>query len=124
MKEAISTNKAPGAIGPYSQAIKSGDTLYVSGQIPVNPETGEIKDTIEEQAKQSLENLKNILAANGMTTDNVVKTTVFITDLNDFAKVNEIYASFFKSPFPARSCIEISKIPKGCKIEIECIAVK
>ncbi|MCR5353931.1 MAG: RidA family protein [Clostridiales bacterium] len=124
MKEAISTNKAPGAIGPYSQAIKSGDTLYVSGQIPVNPETGEIKDTIEEQAKQSLENLKNILAANGMTTDNVVKTTVFITDLNDFAKVNEIYATFFNAPFPARSCIEISKIPKGCKIEIECIAVK
>ncbi|MBP5244962.1 MAG: RidA family protein [Clostridia bacterium] len=124
MKEAVSTNKAPGAIGPYSQAIKSGDVLYVSGQIPVNPETGEIAGTIEEQATQSLTNLKNILEANGMTTDNVVKTTVFITDLNDFAKVNEIYAKFFNAPFPARSCIEISKIPKGCKIEIECIAVK
>ena len=124
MKEAISTNKAPGAIGPYSQAIKAGDALYVSGQIPVNPETGAIGETIEEQAAQSLTNLKNILEANGMTTDNVVKTTVFITDLNDFAKVNEIYAKFFYAPFPARSCIEISKIPQGCKIEIECIAVK
>lgn len=124
MKNAISTNKAPAAIGPYSQAIDTGATLYVSGQIPVDPATGLISDNIEDQAKQSLTNIKNILAEAGLTMDNVVKTTVFITDLNDFATVNKVYETFFNSPFPARSCIEISAIPKGCKIEIECIAVK
>ena len=122
MKQAISTDKAPAAIGPYSQGIVAGSTLYISGQIPVDPATGKISDSIEDQAKQSLTNISQILAAYGLTMNNVVKTTVFLTDLNDFAAVNTIYAEFFEEPYPARSCVEISKIPKGCKIEIECIA--
>ena len=124
MKTVISTDKAPAAIGPYSQAIVYGDMLFTSGQIPVDPATGEIPETVEEQAAQSLANIRNILAENGMTMSNVIKTTVFLQDLADFAAVNAVYAEHFEEPFPARSCVQVAGIPKGCKIEIECIAVK
>ncbi len=120
----ISTDKAPAAIGPYSQALVCGDMVFVSGQIPVNPATGEIPETIEEQTAQSLSNIKNILAENGMTMSNVIKTSVFLEDLNDFAAMNEVYAENFSKPFPARSCVQVAAIPKGCKVEIECIAMK
>ena len=124
MIKRISTNKAPSAIGPYSQALDTGNMLFISGQIPVDPESGEMPGSVEEQAKQVLSNIKNILAEAGLTTANVVKTTVFLTDLGDFAAVNEIYASFFAEPYPARSCVQVAALPKGAKIEIETIAVK
>ena len=98
--------------------------VFVSGQIPVNPETGAIPEDVEAQAVQSLTNLKNVLAAAGLGMENVVKTVVFLADLADFAVVNKIYESFFKAPFPARSCVQVAAIPKGCKLEIECIAVR
>ncbi len=120
----ISTDKSPAAIGPYSQALNSGNIIFVSGQIPINPETGAMADTIEEQTIQSLKNVENILKAAGLSMKNVIKTSVFLSDLNDFAKVNEIYATFFTSPFPARSCVQVAAIPKGAKVEIECIAIK
>ncbi len=120
----LSTDKAPAAIGPYSQGIVNGDIVFVSGQIPVDPQTGNIAETIEEQTAQSLSNIANILAENGMTMANVIKTSVFLSDLNDFAKMNEVYASRFQEPFPARSCVQVAAIPKGCRVEIECIAVK
>ena len=122
MKEVISTKNAPGAIGPYSQGIKIGNLIFTSGQIPLNPATGEMPESIEEQTKQALENVKGILEASGTNMENVVKTTVFLTDLNDFTKMNEVYATFFEGEKPARSAIEISKLPKGAKIEIEVIA--
>ena len=122
MKEVISTKNAPGAIGPYSQGIKIGNLVFTSGQIPLNPATGEMPETIEEQTKQALENVKGILEASGTSMENVVKTTVFLTDLNDFTKMNEVYATFFEGEKPARSAIEISKLPKDAKIEIEVIA--
>lgn len=120
----ISTDKSPAAIGPYSQALNSGNIVFVSGQIPINPETGTMADTIEEQATQSLKNVENILKAAGLSMKNVIKTSVFLSDLNDFVKVNEIYAKFFTEPFPARSCVQVAAIPKGAKVEIECIAIK
>ena len=120
----ISTDKSPAAIGPYSQALNSGNIVFVSGQIPINPETGAMADTIEEQTTQSLKNVENILKAAGLSMKNVIKTSVFLSDLNDFAKVNEIYATFFTSPFPARSCVQVAAIPKGAKVEIECMAIK
>ena len=120
----LSTEKAPAAIGPYSQGLVNGDIVFVSGQIPVDPQTGKIAETIEEQTAQSLSNIANILAENGMTMGNVIKTSVFLADLADFAKMNEVYASRFQEPFPARSCVQVAAIPKGCKVEIECIAVK
>lgn len=120
----LSTDKAPAAIGPYSQGIVNGDIVFVSGQIPVDPQTGNIAETIEEQTAQSLSNIANILAENGMTMANVIKTSVFLSDLNDFAEMNEVYASRFQEPFPARSCVQVAAIPKGCRVEIECIAVK
>ena len=120
----LSTDKAPAAIGPYSQALVSGGTVFVSGQIPVDPSTGMIAETIAEQTAQSLSNIENILAENGMTMENVIKTSVFLSDLSDFAAMNEVYASRFKAPYPERSCVEVAAIPKGCKVEIECIAVK
>jgi len=122
--KSVSTEKAPAAIGPYSQAIDTGETVYVSGQIPVNPETGEIPESIEDQAAQSFTNLRNILESAGLSIGNVAKTTVFITDMNDFAKVNEVYSEFFKEPYPARSCVQVSALPKGVRIETECIAVR
>ncbi|ABN53997.1 MAG TPA: RidA family protein [Hungateiclostridium thermocellum] len=123
--EVVKTNKAPEAIGPYSQAIVTGSFVYTSGQIPINPQTGEVVDGgIEEQAKQVLENLKNVLEAAGSSLNKVVKTTVFIKDMDSFAKVNEVYAKYFSEPYPARSCVEVSKLPKGVLIEIEAVAIK
>ncbi len=120
----INTDKAPAAIGPYSQALDMGSMVFVSGQIPVDPATGAMPESIEEQTAQSLSNLKNILAQAGLSTANVIKTTVFITDMNDFAAVNGVYSQHFSSPFPARSCVQVAALPKGARIEIECIAVK
>lgn len=124
MKEALSTANAPSAIGPYSQAIVAGNTVYVSGQIPVDPATGLIPEGIEAQTAQALKNVTAILAENGMTLDNVVKTTVFLADLNDFVPMNGVYSQFFTQPYPARSAVQVAKLPKGAPIEIECIAVK
>jgi 2-iminobutanoate/2-iminopropanoate deaminase len=120
----IRTNKAPAAIGPYSQALDLGTMVFLSGQIPLNPETGEMPPTIEEQTTQSLSNVKHILKEAGLSMAHVVKTTVFLADLNDFAAMNGIYESFFEKPFPARSCVQVAAIPKGAKVEIECIAVR
>lgn len=120
----INTLNAPGAIGPYSQAIEVGNTVYVSGQIPVNPTDGTIAATVEEQAHQVLKNMGGILEAAGLDYANVVKTTVFLTDLSAFNTVNTVYAEYFAKPYPARSCIEVSALPKGVLLEVECIAVK
>ncbi len=119
----ISTPNAPAAIGPYSQGLTAGNLTFISGQIPVNPATGTMPETIEEQATQALTNLKNVLAAAGLSMNNAIKTVVFLADLNDFPVVNRIYESFFSAPYPARSCVQVAGIPKGAKIEIECIAV-
>lgn len=118
----VSTSNAPAAIGPYSQALDLGDLVFVSGQIPVNPATGLMADTVEEQAAQSLANIKAILAEVGLTMANVVKTVIFLADINDFAAVNQVYAQAFSEPYPARSCVQVAAIPKGAKLEIECIA--
>lgn len=120
----ISTQNAPAAIGPYSQALDLGGMVFVSGQIPVDPATGAIPEDVQDQARQSLANLKAILAEAGLTMADVVKTVVFLADLDDFAAVNEVYAQAFAQPFPARSCVQVAGIPKGAKVEIECIAVR
>jgi 2-iminobutanoate/2-iminopropanoate deaminase len=120
----ISTPHAPAAIGPYSQALRSGNMVFVSGQIPVDPATGAMADTIEEQAKQALTNLKNVLQAAGLRMDQVIKTTVFLADLKDFPTVNAVYESFLRAPYPARSCVQVAGIPKGAGVEIECIAIE
>ena len=122
--EAISTKNAPAAIGPYSQALDMGCMVFVSGQIPVDPATGAMAEDVRAQAAQSLTNIKSILAEAGVGMDDVIKTTVFLADLGDFAAVNEVYASFFSEPYPARSCVQVAAIPKGAKLEIECIAAK
>ena len=125
MVSAIVTNAAPAAIGPYSQGIAFGNMVYTSGQIPVNPADGSIPATIEAQTAQSLNNVKAVLEAAGATMADVVKTTVFIQDMGSFAKINEVYATYFTGPvLPARSCVEVAKLPKGVLIEIEAIAVK
>lgn len=125
MKTAISTTQAPAAIGPYSQAIEANGTIYVSGQLPINPATGEFAEGgIKELTAQSLTNIKNILAEAGLTMANVVKTSVFLADMADFAEMNEVYAQFFSAPFPARSAVAVKTLPKGARIEFECIAVK
>ncbi|MBQ7037299.1 MAG: RidA family protein [Clostridia bacterium] len=121
MKE-IKTNNAPSAIGPYSQAIVTKNMVFTSGQIPVNPSTGEIPDGIEAQANQVFTNLKNLLEASGTSIDKVVKTTVFIQNMKDFAIVNAVYDTYFKEPYPARSCVEVSRLPKDVLIEVEAIA--
>ena len=120
----ISTEKAPGSIGPYSQGYTVGGLVFTSGQIPVDPATGTMADTVEQQAAQSLANLKAILAEAGLSMNNVVKTVIFLADINDFAAVNAEYAKAFAEPFPARSCVQVAAIPKGAKLEIECIAVR
>ena len=121
----ISTPNAPAAIGPYSQAIDLGDTIFTSGIIPVVPSTGEIAgDTVEEQTEQALTNLKHLLEDAGSSIEHVVKTTVFIKDMNDFGKINEIYAKYFTGILPARSCVEVARLPKDVKLEIEAIAIK
>lgn len=122
MKKQIATIKAPGAIGPYSQAIDTGSLVFISGQIPVNPETGEIAGDIKSQTAQSLANVKAILAEAGLTVDNVVKTTVFLSDMANFVPMNEVYAEVFTAPFPARSAIAVKELPKQVLVEIEVIA--
>lgn len=124
MKTVISTNQAPAAIGPYSQAIEVNGIVYTSGQIPVNPATGEIPEGINAQAEQVMKNVKNLLEAAGTSLDKVIKTTVFIKDMNDFTAINEIYASYFTGDCPARSCVEVARLPKDVLIEMEAIAVK
>lgn len=124
MKKQISTDNAPGAIGPYSQAIDTGSFIFISGQIPVNPLTGEIPSGIKEQTAQSIANIKAILAEAGLSIDNVVKTTVFLADINDFADMNTVYADNFTAPFPARSAIAVRTLPKNVSVEIEVIALR
>ena len=121
MKE-IKTNNAPSAIGPYSQAIVTNNMVFTSGQIPVNPATGEIPDKIEEQANQVFTNLKNLLEASGSSINNVIKTTVFIQKMEDFATINKIYETYFTEPYPARSCVEVARLPNDVLIEVEAIA--
>ena len=124
MKTVISTSKAPAAIGPYSQAIKSGDTLYLSGQIGMDPATGELVSAdVKEQAAQALANMKAILAEAGATPANVSQVTVFIVDMADFQAVNAVYAETFGSEPPARSCVAVAALPKGARVEIEATAV-
>ncbi len=119
----ISTTKAPAAIGPYSQAIKVGNLVYTSGQIPIDPQTGSIVEGgIKEQTRQSLTNVKAILEEAGLMMANVVKTTVFMADMNDFAEMNAVYAEFFSEPYPARSAVAVKTLPKGALIEIEVVA--
>lgn len=124
MKVKIESGNAPKTIGPYSQAVLVDDTLYVSGNIPVNAATGDVADGIVNQSKQVFENMKAVLNEAGMGFENVVKTTAFLTDLSNFATFNEIYASYFVAPYPARSCVEVSKLPKNVLVEVECIAKK
>ena len=123
MKKIISTTKAPSAIGPYSQAIQVGNLIYTSGQIPINPATGSfVEGGIKEQTRQSLLNVKAILEEAGLTMGNVVKTTVFMADMNDFADMNAVYAEFFAEPYPARSAVAVKTLPKGALVEIEVVA--
>lgn len=125
MKKIVATEKAPGAIGPYSQAVEAGNIIYVSGQLPINPASGQFAgETIEEQTRQSLTNMKNILESSGYSVDGVVKTTVFLKDIADFAAMNGVYAQFFAKDCPARSAFQVANLPKDAKIEIEAIAVK
>lgn len=122
MKKVISTSQAPAAIGPYSQAIKVGNLLFASGQIPISPATGSIvSGDIKEQTRQALNNIKAIFEEAGLTINDVVKTTVFLTNMEDFTDMNAIYAEFFSEPYPARSAVAVKKLPKGALIEIEAI---
>lgn len=124
MKTIISTAKAPAAIGPYSQAVLVNGILFTSGVIPIDPETNTlVQGDVEVQARQAIGNLKNLIEASGSAMDKVVKTTVFIKNMNDFGKINDIYKEFFTNDFPARSCVEVARLPKDVLIEIEAIAV-
>ena len=124
MTTIISTPKAPAAIGPYSQAVLVNGMLFTSGVIPIDPETNTlVQGDVEAQARQAIGNLKNLIEASGSSMEKVVKTTVFIKDMNDFGKINDIYKEFFTSDFPARSCVEVARLPKDVLIEIEAIAV-
>lgn len=123
--KAVSTTKAPGAIGPYSQAIQVGDMVFTSGQIPIDPTTGAFPDGgIQAQARQSLNNVKAILEEAGLSMNDVIKTTVFLADMNDFAEMNNVYADFFSEPYPARSAVAVKTLPKGALVEIEVVASK
>ena len=125
MATVISTDKAPAAIGPYSQAVEVNGMVYTSGMIPINPTTGElVTGSVEAQAEQAISNLEALLAASGTSIEKAVKTTVFISDMNDFGKINEVYAKHFKEPYPARSCVQVARLPKDVAIEIEAVAVK
>ena len=122
---AIHTDLAPAAIGPYSQAIQAGNTIYVSGQLPINPATGAFAgDDIASQTRQSLTNLKNILNAAGAEMSDVVKTTVYLANIADFSAMNAVYGEFFAAPYPARAAFEVACLPKNALVEIECVAVK
>jgi 2-iminobutanoate/2-iminopropanoate deaminase len=124
MKKIISTSDAPAAVGPYSQAVRVGSTIYCAGQIPLDPKTGQIvSNDISEQARRVLDNITAILKTEGLSFENIVKTTIFLTDLADFQTVNEIYATYFKQAPPARSTVQVPALPKGARIEIEAIAV-
>ncbi len=123
MKKVINTKAAPAAIGPYSQAIRVGNLVYTSGQIPIDPATGSfVEGGVKEQTRQSLLNVKAILAEAGLTMGDVVKTTVFLADMNDFADMNSVYAEFFSEPYPARSAVAVKTLPKGALVEIEVVA--
>lgn len=123
MKKALSTTKAPAAIGPYSQAIEAGELVFVSGQLPVDPATGNfVAGGVKELTNRSLSNIKNILAEAGLTMEHIVKTTVFLADIKDFAEMNAEYATFFEGTAPARSAVAVKELPKGARLEIECIA--
>ena len=127
MATVINTDKAPAAIGPYVQAINLGNMLFASGQIPLDPATGEMPACVKEQTKQSLANVKAIVTAAGYQVSDIVKTTIFLADMNDFAAVNEVYQAFFvenNASLPARSCVQVARIPKDAKVEIEVIAAK
>lgn len=123
-KTQIISEKAPKAVGPYSHAIAAQNLVFISGQLPINKDTGSMPEGIEEQARQALENLKSVAEAAGTTLNNVVKTTVFLENINDFKSVNDVYATYFEEPFPARSAFEVSKLPLGAKVEIEAILCK
>jgi len=124
VKETISTEKAPGAIGPYSQAVKTGNMIFCSGQIPIDPTTGEfVSNNVAEQTHQVLTNLSVVLEAAGASLNNVVKTTVFLADMNDFTAMNEIYAEFFSDNKPARATVQAARLPRDARVEIDCIAV-
>ncbi|MDL2260126.1 RidA family protein [Deltaproteobacteria bacterium OttesenSCG-928-K17] len=122
MKEVVSTAKAPAAIGPYSQAIKSGGLVYVSGQLPIDVSTGEMPAAAADQARQSLTNIKTILEAAGSSMDKVIRVGIFMTDLSQFAAVNDVYATFFTKDCPARATVQVSALPKGAQVEIEAVA--
>lgn len=127
MKKVIETTRAPGAIGPYVQGVDLGAMVFTSGQIPVNPENGTVSDDVAAQARQSLENVKAIVTASGLSVGDIVKTTVFITDLNDFSVINEVYKQFFDehdAVYPTRSCVQVARLPKDVKLEIEAIAFR
>lgn len=125
MKTPIATTQAPAAIGPYSQAVEINGTVYVSGQLPIDPATGEfVEDNITSLTERSLLNLQAVLSEAGLTLSNVVKTTVFLADMADFAEMNAVYSRFFEAPFPARSAMAVKTLPKGARVEIECIAVR
>ena len=125
MNKQIHTNNAPAAIGPYSQAIEAGNMIFASGQIPIDPSTGNfVEGSIKEQTRQSLTNAQNILREAGTDLAHVVKTTVFLSDMDNFGAMNEVYAEFFTQPFPARSAVAVKTLPKGALVEVECIAVK
>ncbi|MBN2851706.1 MAG: RidA family protein [Clostridia bacterium] len=123
MKQIINTEKAPGAIGPYSQAVKAGGFLFLSGQLPIDPSTGEMDKDIESQTAQSLKNARAIIESAGLTMESVVKTTVFLSDMNHFSKMNEVYKTFFVSNYPARSAVEVARLPKDALVEIEMIVL-
>ena len=123
MKKVISTTKAPAAIGPYSQAIQVGNLVYTSGQLPIDPATGNFPEGgIKEQTRQSISNIQSILQEAGLTMGSVIKTTVFMADMNDFADMNSVYAEFFSEPYPARSAVAVKSLPKGALVEIEVVA--
>ena len=125
MANVISTDKAPAAIGPYSQAIEGNGMIYTSGMIPIDPSTGElVTGSVEAQAEQAFENLCHLVEDSGSKVENIVKTTVFIKEMNDFGKIYEIYKKYFKEPFPARSCVEVARLPKDVLLEVEAIAWK
>lgn len=124
MKQAISTDRAPGAIGPYSQAVRAGGMIFCSGQIPIDPKTGDfVSDNVAEQTEQVLKNLTAVLEAAGTTLNDVVKTTVFLADMNDFAAMNEVYARYFAENKPARATVQAARLPRDARVEIDCIAI-
>lgn len=122
-KEILNTEKAPKAIGPYSQGTLVGNLIFTSGQLPINPETGKLCEDIKEAARRSLENVKAVVECSGSKMENVVKVVIFLKNMEDFSKVNEVYGEYFKESYPARSCVQVGKLPMDAKIEIEAVAL-